>query len=183
MAFKKVSGGSFKYVKYAECEEGQVLAEGTYLGHRQGTYGIQHQIKEDSGDITVLNSSGHLNWLLENLATPGDCVRVTYDGMVKVPKGPMKGKASHQFVLELDEERKTAGVQPVSSAPKDDSEETEEDDSDDSDEVEEVKYKRSNSGRDLKRVVAETDEGEDEEEAPAPRKVSGDDVLSRYRRK
>lgn len=104
MGFKKVSN-SVRYVKYKECEEGQVIAEGVYLGTRQGQYGIQHSIKEADG-IVVLNSSGQLNYLLKTHAPKGTPVRVTYAGMQTLETGRFKDKEAHNFELEVDEENK-----------------------------------------------------------------------------
>src|SRR6185436_18328781 len=97
MAFQKVGNGKFKFLKYAECKEGEILAEGTYLGTRQGQYGIQHQVRDEKGDITVLNSAGHLNHLLENHASNGDYIQVTYVGVETLEKGKYKGKEVHKF--------------------------------------------------------------------------------------
>lgn len=104
-----------KYYKYNECEQGQVLVDGaTYRGEREGMYGIQHIFKQEDGQFVILNSSGHLNWLLENRAAVGDYVRVTYDGLKKLDKGKFAGKDSHQFVLEIDEDKyKAVSGQPA----------------------------------------------------------------------
>lgn len=181
MAFKRVATGNFRYVKYKECEEGQVLATGVYLGHKPGMYGIQHQIKEDDGSIAVLNSSGQLNWQFENLVTPGAYVRVTYNGMITIEKGKMKGKESHQFLLDIDEERSAEGsVAPVGNSSE--AEEEEEDEEEEAaaaeeeaeEEAEETRYKPAPTG--LKRAAAP-------EAAPAKKASSSEDVLNKYRRK
>lgn len=102
MAFRKVDGAR-KYFKYNECSPGQRLVEnGEYLGTEEGTYGIQHLFKTDSG-VTVLNSSGHLNWMLEKHVTVGQRVNVDYAGSDVLQKGPMTGKRAHKFDLEVDD--------------------------------------------------------------------------------
>ncbi len=148
MAFKKVGNGNFKYIKYAECEAGKPIATGTYLGTRQGTYGIQHQVRDDKGDVTVLNSSGHLNYLLENNISKGDYIQVIYVGTEEMTKGKYKGKEMHQFEVGVDTDRArdaSAGVVDSGSAPAaassndDDEEDDSEDEDDDEDEAEVAK--------------------------------------------
>jgi hypothetical protein len=190
MAFQKVGSGKFKFIKYKDAEEGQILAEGTYLGTRQGQYGIQHQVKEDSGDITVLNSAGHLNFLLENHVSRGDYIQVTYAGVETLEKGKFKGKEVHKFEVGVDPERSTDGgsVAPVStSASAADDDETDEDDA--------PAPKRAPKAA----AAVETDEddedlGEDddeEEEAAAPtpapavaakKRMSSEELLAKYRK-
>ncbi len=99
MAFEKI-GGVKKYIKYAECEKGDVLVEGTFLKDFQGKYGVQYEFNGKDG-ITVLNSSGHLNYLMD-FVNEGDKVKIVYDGTVEMTKGPMKGKMAHQFELYRD---------------------------------------------------------------------------------
>lgn len=104
MAFQKVAGAR-KYFKYAECEQGQrLVVEGLYVGPEQGKYGVQHVFKQKDKEVVVLNSSGHLNWLLENYASAGTSLcNVIYDGKTVLDKGPMKGKEAHRFELEIDD--------------------------------------------------------------------------------
>jgi hypothetical protein len=105
MAFKKVAGRRV-YYKFKDCTPGQVLVNGgRYIGPEQGKYGIQHIFLEDDGTKTVvLNSSGHLNWLLENYATSGKSLcNVIYSERVLLTKGAMAGKEAHNFELEIDD--------------------------------------------------------------------------------
>lgn len=93
-------GGSKKFIKYAECNENDVLVkEGRFLGSYEGTYGICWEF-DVNGEITVLNSAGQLNYILENYASEGDVLDVIYEGKKEVPKGAMKGKMAHQFKVE-----------------------------------------------------------------------------------
>lgn len=105
MAFKKVGGGR-KYFKYAECQAGQVLvAKGKYLGAEQGKFGIQHVFQDLNGDgEIVLNSSGHLNYLLDKYAVIGTICMVEYTGKVELEKGKFAGKECHNFELYTDDE-------------------------------------------------------------------------------
>lgn len=109
MAFRKVAG-SRKYFKYNECTVGQKLVDnGEFLGSEDGKYGIQHLFDED-GTTVVLNSSGHLNWLLKNHVKTGQRVNVEYSGKVRLTKGAMVGKDAHTFDLEVDDTKVTATV-------------------------------------------------------------------------
>jgi hypothetical protein len=110
MAFKKV-GGSRKFVKYSECKPGQVLVDGKFLRTEEGRFGLNHVFLEEAGE-TVLNSSGHLNWLLETYGFEGAVCRVTYLGKEKLTRGNMKGKEAHRFELEIDDDY----PQPVGAA-------------------------------------------------------------------
>lgn len=107
MGFQKVAGAR-KYFKYRECEKGQKLIhEGLYVGPEEGKFGIQHvfRLRGGSKDTVVLNSAGHLNWLLENYATPGKTFcNVFYDGKNLLERGAMKGKEAHRFELEVETE-------------------------------------------------------------------------------
>lgn len=184
MAFQKVGNGKLSFVKYKDCEEGQVLAEGTYLGTKDGTYGIQHQIKDENGDVTVLNSSGHLNFLLENHVTKGDYIRVIYSGKEVLSKGKFKGKESHQFEVLVDSERSTDGAN-VSTVDIPKASETDENDLDGEDD--------ETPSNNLKKLPVDSEDEEPEEEAPkaAPKvaaavaatKKSSQDVLEKYRKK
>lgn len=99
----KVAGERF-YVKYKDCQKGDELARGNYIGTEQGKFGIQHLFDLGDGKTKVLNSSGHLNWLMEEHVSPGDFVQVMYGGMEKLTKGPMKDKDAHRFELFVDQE-------------------------------------------------------------------------------
>lgn len=111
MAFQKV-GGQSKYYKYAECEEGQKLVDaGTYLGAKEGKFGIQHVFKQKDGEMVTLNSSGHLNYLLENHVSTGTVCNVYYKEKILLTKGTFKGKEAHNFEIEVDDG-------PRMSAPK-----------------------------------------------------------------
>jgi hypothetical protein len=102
MAFKKV-GGSRVYYKYSELTDGDTLIEGgTYLGSEEGKYGIVHLFQVDS-ETHCLNSAGQLNYLIDKYVAPGARCRITYCGKEVLTKGPMSGKESHRFGLEVDD--------------------------------------------------------------------------------
>lgn len=75
---------------------------GLYVGEEQGKFGIQHVFKEKK-ETVVLNSAGHLNWLLSNHVQPGQLCNVIYAGKVVIPKGTFAGKDAHNFELEVDD--------------------------------------------------------------------------------
>lgn len=118
MAFKKKNVERV-YTKYKECNEGDVLAEGVYQRVIEGRYGIQHEFRHpDEDKVRVLNSSGHLNYLLNTYAEFGDYCRITYEGSKILVKGPMKGKDSHQFSLEIDDDRFDPAFNRANNKPK-----------------------------------------------------------------
>jgi len=115
MAFKKVETQR-TYFKYNECKKGQALvSEGVYTGPEEGRFGIQHIFKQKDGKIVCLNSSGHLNWLIDNHGYQGMMCNIHYDGKVLLENGAFKGKEAHNFELEIDEEYidPRAGVKPA----------------------------------------------------------------------
>jgi len=115
--FKKVAGAR-KYFKYTECEKGQKLVSaGVYVGPEEGKFGTNHIFRQDDGQVVSLNSSGHLNWLLENYATPGRTVcNVIYGGKEVLQKGSMKGKEAHRFELEIKEPEAMDASKPAALA-------------------------------------------------------------------
>lgn len=104
MAFKK-KNVDIKYLKFNECNPGDVIAEGIYEKQGESNYGINHHFRTDENYIQVLNSSGHLNYLLNEYAVFGDYCRVTYEGMEVLEKGKMKGREAHKFSLEIDDDK------------------------------------------------------------------------------
>ena len=97
-------GGAKRYLKYAECDPGDVLIEGEFLRDFQGKFGIQYEFEEvGTGEIVVLNSSGQLNYKMEFIK-PGQKVKIIYEGMERLTKGAMKGKDAHQFTVLRDDE-------------------------------------------------------------------------------
>lgn len=94
--------GKRKYFKYNECKEKDVLvAAGTYVGSEEGKFGVQHVFRQKDGDIVVLNSAGHLNFLLENHVQVGSICNVIYAGKVRLTRGAMAGKDAHNFEVEV----------------------------------------------------------------------------------
>lgn len=120
MAFKKVEAGNNKYIKYADCEVDDVIAEGIYTGSREGQYGIQHYVRQDDGTTVVLNSAGHLNFLLKDgNVRKGDLIQVTYCGTEKLEKGKYKNKDVHKFELAIDEDgREDLGADDEEETPR-----------------------------------------------------------------
>lgn len=109
MEFKSISKPR-KYFKYAECEEGQELVIGRYKGTVPSNYSDNHlfEVEWEEEDV-VLNSSGHLNWQLDNVEL-GTMCKIIYKGQHVLEKGPYKGKPSHQFDVQIasDSGRKTS---------------------------------------------------------------------------
>jgi acetyltransferase-like isoleucine patch superfamily enzyme len=109
MSFQEISTSKI-YHKFNEKAAGEVIVTGFYLGTTEGRFGVQHSFKTLEGQIHVLNSSGHLNYSLEQVAV-GEFVRITYLGEVTLTKGAMVGKKAHNFKLEKDTTVKQ-GVSP-----------------------------------------------------------------------
>lgn len=105
MAFKKKNVEKI-YRKYKECNPGEVLVEGIFERCVEDKYNKpNYEFRTEDNTIRVLNSSGHINYLLNEYAVFGDFCRITYEGMKLLEKGQMKGKDSHMFTLEIDDEK------------------------------------------------------------------------------
>ena len=102
------------YPKYKELYEagvpegGLVIAEGllTNTDERPNNFDaskidVTYYIEQDD-NVVGLNKAGNLGYLLEKAnLTPDSLIRVTYVGMEKIEKGPMAGRLSHTFELEV----------------------------------------------------------------------------------
>lgn len=118
MAFKKVTDKT-TYVKYKECAPGQVLAEGHYVNVKENEYGQTYIIRKPNGEKVGLPSSGKLKYAFNNDLVLGDYVRVTYNGMERIASKKFKGKMvdTHQFDIEVDEERRNSAIASTQAAP------------------------------------------------------------------
>lgn len=100
----KTVGGPKKYYKYKECEKGQVLVEGRYVGTSPNKFGKEnHDFKPEDGPTVSLNHAGQLAYLIENFVREGDLCQVIYDGTSKLEKGAFKGKEVHNFIVNVAE--------------------------------------------------------------------------------
>lgn len=102
MAFKTV-GGASNYFKYSQCTPGQTLIDnGTFKKTREGKFGAEHVFENADGTTTVLNKSGHLDYLLSEHVRPGMKCNVEYLGKVTLKSGAFAGKEAHNFKLQVD---------------------------------------------------------------------------------
>ena len=98
----KTVGGPKKYYKYKECEQGQVLVEGIYMGTTPNKFGKDNfDFKPEDGPTVSLNHAGQLAYLVENFVREGDLVQVIYDGTSTLEKGAFKGKEVHNFIVNV----------------------------------------------------------------------------------
>jgi len=100
MGYKEV-GGPRSYLKFKDCEKGQVLVEGTFVREFEGKYGKQYEYMQDNGEVIVLNGSGQLKYKMDFVKEDSK-VKVIYDGEIMLESGVMKGKMAHQFVVMQD---------------------------------------------------------------------------------
>lgn len=111
VTFRKVTQP--KYISYKDAKPGDLLVEGTYAKKEmvpgfegKGTV-PQFTFITLTGEKVILNSAGHLNYLLDKEAKEGDYVRLTYLGKETLrdkKTGKLSTKASHQFELEVADE-------------------------------------------------------------------------------
>lgn len=95
MAYREV-GGEIHYPKYNQAQEGEILAEGKYHKSYEGNYGTEYEIIAENGQRIVLGSARALEKSMEYV-TPGNNIKVVYNGTGTVKSGPMKGKSFHKF--------------------------------------------------------------------------------------
>lgn len=96
--------GTPKFIKYTECEDGQVLVAGFYRGEYPNKFNKDkpnHKFEIKGRQIIVLPSSGQLDYLINNNVNVGDVVRVTYEGKEVLDSGIYKGKPVNRFNVEL----------------------------------------------------------------------------------
>lgn len=115
-------GGQKVYLKYSECEEGQVLCEGIYK--RQGidkTYGKPYwEVQDEEKGLVHLNHAGQLEIKFEELKV-GDQIQVTFMGKQRIEKGPYAGKDANQFkVLRAKREQQDSAEDKLSGNIEDD---------------------------------------------------------------
>jgi hypothetical protein len=118
MAFQKLNVEK-KFYQYKNLKDGETF-EGTYVKVGKDKFGgITHEFRDAEEDVIhVLNSSGHLNFLMREHAQLGDYCRVTYKGKTELPKSSkFAGKESHNFDLEIDPDR---SVRAEPTAPTED---------------------------------------------------------------
>jgi hypothetical protein len=123
MAFQKLNVPK-KFYQYKNMEANDVLCEGTYVKVGEDKFGgVTHEFRDAQEDVVhVLNSSGHLNFLMREYAQFGDYCRVTYKGKEKLPKtSKFAGKESHVFDLEIDPDR-SVKTEAATSAPTEEAE-------------------------------------------------------------
>ena len=101
------------YFKFKELTKGDILInEGTYQGTKEGRFGPQHFFEEvEDGERKCLNSSGQLNYLVEEHLVVGKKCKIAYAGKILLEKGAMAGKEAHQFDLYTD------NTAPIIEAP------------------------------------------------------------------
>ena len=110
MAFKRVSLPR-EYHKLADYSAGDILCEGTYVSTHENKFGtLNHVFRNEAENKDHVLSGGHLTWLAKEQLSFGDYTRVTYSGTQILEKGNFKGKESHQFELETDDDRRIGGL-------------------------------------------------------------------------
>ena len=91
------------YISYKECKPGDVLVDGVFKASEMGNFDKLNHIFRTTAGETVLNSSGKIDYLIEQFLTPGMRCKVVYLGKIVLTKGKYKGKESHDFELYVDD--------------------------------------------------------------------------------
>ncbi len=101
--------GEIRYVKPKDAKVGDVIAEGTYLGQDNDTkYGKpNYQFRTLSGDLVIVNSTGHLEKNLPTMVQPGDYTQIILKSKEKMTKGTFAGKESYIFDILVDDDRRS----------------------------------------------------------------------------
>lgn len=94
-------GSDITYVRLGKLSKGDTVVEGIYLGSSQNAmYPEKKDFKFKTADekTVVVNEGGNLAFRLKEIAA-GTLVRIIYNGMQEITKGPRKGKKSHNVDL------------------------------------------------------------------------------------
>lgn len=102
MALRTVSGPSM-FVKYSERKAGEVVAQGEYVGDKDGKFGKLHLVATEDG-VLNLPTTGTLKCIFGATVRVGDYVVVTYRGKKTISSGKMAGKEAHDFLVQVDDE-------------------------------------------------------------------------------
>lgn len=108
MAYKMFSPNK-TYVKYRDCEDGDVLVEGIYIGKEvsQKYKNLQYTFKQTvDGSLVCLNATTSLNKWIDAEVSEGDQVFIRYVTRGIVKTGAMAGKEYIQLEMGVDKERK-----------------------------------------------------------------------------
>lgn len=103
-----------KYFNLTETEKGTVLVKSGALvrediGERYGNR--QFYFQDEENEELVCLSGGSLAYLIDTYnLNKTKKVRITYDGTKELETGKFKGKASHQFKVELLEDTEASNV-------------------------------------------------------------------------
>ncbi len=84
MAFEKVNAPK-QFHKFADMKKDEVICEGHFIAMGEDKFGNNTYEFKNCEATHVLNSSGHLNYLMSTYAQLGDYCRVTYKGTTKLP--------------------------------------------------------------------------------------------------
>lgn len=105
----EMTKGEIRYVKPKDAKVGDVIVEGTYLGVDNDTkYGKpNYQFRTASGDLVIVNSTGHLEKNLPTAAQPGDYTQIILKSKEKMTKGAFAGKESYIFDILVDDDRRS----------------------------------------------------------------------------
>lgn len=108
---------SIRYVRPKDLAESGsknvIVVQGTYMGRtEEDIYGKKNwkfeSLTEKGEDgapvLVIINDAGNLTYrMTSNNVNVGDLVQIRYMGQEKISDGKYKGKASHQFEVDLAE--------------------------------------------------------------------------------
>lgn len=119
MAFTRFSSQK-RFVKYSECDVGEVIVEGYYKGEEEDAkYKHTIYIFDDkaSGDIVVLPNNYDLKTFVEKIK-PGDLCQITFKDREIMESGPFKGKPRNRLECAVDlDHRKEMWPTPGTATP------------------------------------------------------------------
>lgn len=119
MALQSV-GANRSYIRYAECEKGQTLAEGFYMeapANKFNSGKSDYVFRKEDGSEVVLNGCGSLSYRMEKVDLKCWTV-VVYDGTEQLPpKHKFAGKTVHKLLVYCDPDRVFGKSSSPAAAP------------------------------------------------------------------
>jgi hypothetical protein len=98
-------GGQGEFVDFKRLRQGDLVAEGVWVGTRKGKFGPIFEIyNEDTEESVIVPGSGQLKYKMQEFVKLGQFVEIEYDGTEKMREGTYRGSDVHCFRVFVDDD-------------------------------------------------------------------------------